>query len=121
MAEHNELGKWGEDIAARYMESKGYRVLLRDWKYEHRDLDIIATDDDGLCVFVEVKTRRDEKFANADEAVSPDKVRSLSIVANAFVKSHMLNVEIRFDIITIVGTPESYEVRHVENAFLPFV
>ena len=119
MAEHNELGRWGEDIAARYLEDKGYRVIYRDWKYGHRDLDIIATDDNGLCVIAEVKTRQNEKYADADLAVSPQKIRSLSIAANAFVKSHRINVTLRFDIITIVGTPVQYEIRHVEDAFSP--
>lgn len=121
MALHNDLGKWGENIAATYLEQKGYRVLVRDWHYKHRDLDIIATDDNGLCIIAEVKTRRNERFADADEAVTPQKIRSLSIAANAFVKSYRINANIRFDIITVVGTPENYEVRHVEDAFLPFV
>lgn len=121
MALHNDLGRWGEDVAAQYLEQKGFRVLVRDWHYGHRDLDIVATDDDGLCVIVEVKTRRNEVYADADEAVTPQKIRSLSIAANAFVKSHRISVPVRFDIITVVGTPDNYEVRHVENAFLPFV
>ena len=42
MASHNELGKWGEDIAANYLERLGYTIIERDWKSGHRDLDIIA-------------------------------------------------------------------------------
>ena len=121
MAWHNDLGRWGEDVAAKYLEQKGFRVICRDWHYKHLDLDIVVTDDDGLCVIVEVKTRQNEAYADADLAVTPQKVRSLSIAANAFIKSHRIDADIRFDIITIVGTPDSYEVRHVEDAFLPFV
>ena len=44
MAEHNDLGKWGEDLAADYLQRKGYMILERDWKSGHRDLDIIALD-----------------------------------------------------------------------------
>lgn len=121
MAWHNDLGHWGEDVAAAFLEQKGYRILSRDWRYKHRDLDIVATDDKGLCVIIEVKTRKNEMFADADAAVTPQKVRSISIAANAYVKSQMIDAEIRFDIITVVGTPGNYEVRHVENAFLPFV
>lgn len=121
MATFNDLGKWGEAIAAKYLESKGYRILCRDWRYKHRDLDIVATDDNGICVIVEVKTRSNERFADADEAVTPQKVRSLSIAANAFIKSNRIDADIRFDIITVVGSPENYEIRHVEDAFLPFV
>ena len=57
MAAHNELGKWGEDLAAEYLEKKGYTIVERDWKSGRRDIDIIALDDD-VVVFVEVKTRR---------------------------------------------------------------
>lgn len=121
MATFNDLGRWGEDIAAKYLEQKGYRILCRDWQYKHRDLDIVATDDNGLCLIVEVKTRRNEEYADADLAVTPQKVRSLSIAANAFIKSHMVDADIRFDIVTVVGTPQAYEVRHTEDAFLPFV
>lgn len=121
MAISNDLGRWGEDVAAQFLEQKGLRVVYRDWHYGHRDLDIIATDNNGLCVIAEVKTRRNEHYADADQAVTPQKVRSISIAASAFIKMYQLAVDVRFDIITVVGTPKSYEIRHVENAFLPFV
>ena len=56
MAAHNELGKWGEDMAEAYLLEKGYSILERDWKSGHHDLDIIARDEDTL-VIIEVKTR----------------------------------------------------------------
>ena len=120
MALHNETGKWGEQLACEYLMHEGYRIVERDWKCGKRDIDIVAIEND-VYVFVEVKTRRNEHFANADEAVTPQKIRSVSIAANAYVKSHNLNRELRFDIITIVGTPDKYEIRQVKNAFLPFV
>jgi archaeal holliday junction resolvase (hjc) len=120
MALHNETGKWGEQLACEYLMREGYRIVERDWKCGKRDIDIVAIEND-VYVFVEVKTRRNERFANADEAVTPQKIRSVSIAANAYVKSHNLNRELRFDIITIVGTPDKYEIRQVKNAFLPFV
>ena len=85
MAYHNELGKWGEDVAVSYLQQLGYVILHRNWDYHHRDLDIVAIDN-GTLVIVEVKTRKNEQFADADEAVTPQKVRSLSIAANAYVK-----------------------------------
>lgn len=63
MASHNELGKWGEDVAADYLLRQGYTILERDWKSGHRDLDIIALDGDTV-VFVEVKTRRNRLFTD---------------------------------------------------------
>ena len=89
--------------------------------YHHRDLDIVAIDN-GTLVIVEVKTRKNEQFADADEAVTVQKVRSLSIAANAYVKRYNINLDIRFDIITVVGQPTgTNEVRHVKDAFLPFI
>ncbi|MBF1488200.1 YraN family protein [Prevotella pallens] len=120
MALHNETGKWGEQIACEYLMREGYRIVERDWKYGQRDIDIVAIEND-VYIFVEVKTRRNEQFANADTAVTPQKIRSISIAANAYIKGHCLNREIRFDIITIVGVPDKYEIRHVKDAFLPFI
>ena len=57
MAEHNDRGRWGEQKAAEYLERKGFRILWRDWRDGHRDLDIVAIDADQLVV-VEVKTRK---------------------------------------------------------------
>ena len=109
MAYHNELGKWGEDVAVSYLQQLGYVILHRDWDYHHRDLDIVAIDNSTL-VIVEVKTRKNEQFADADEAV------------NAYVKRYNINLDIRFDIITVVGQPTgTNEVRHVKDAFLPFI
>ncbi|SUC12794.1 Uncharacterised protein family UPF0102 [Prevotella pallens] len=120
MALHNETGKWGEQIACKYLMREGYRIVERDWKYGQRDIDIVAIEND-VYIFVEVKTRRNERFANADTAVTPQKIRSISIAANAYIKGHCLDREIRFDIITIVGVPDKYEIRHVKDAFLPFI
>ena len=106
MAQHNELGKWGEDLAARMLEDKGYRIIARDWKDGHKDLDIVAIDD-GWLVVVEVKTRRNDVF--------------LTLAANRFVKSNLIDLPIRFDIIAITGTDgEHCKVDHIEDAFMPY-
>ena len=121
MAAHNELGKWGERKAAEYLTLKGYYILHLDWKSGHRDLDIVAvTPDENTLVFVEVKTRRDTVFAQPEQAVDWNKRRSLTLAANAYVSRFDVNKNIRFDIITVVGTNDQYaHVEHIENAFLP--
>jgi len=119
MAAHNDLGRWGEDKAAEYLESKGYRVVERNWRMGHRDLDIVALDDSTL-VIVEVKTRRNDFFMEPEQAVDRKKIRSLTIAANAFVKSHSLGLPIRFDIISVIGeSPSDCHINHIENAFIP--
>ena len=68
MAAHNELGRWGEELAARHLERQGFKILFRDWRCGHRDLDLIAQkEDEDLLVVVEVKTRRNERFGDATE------------------------------------------------------
>ena len=118
MAEHNDLGKWGEDIAVEYLLDKQYRIVARDWKLGKRDIDIIAYSPDGYLVFVEVKTRRNEVFMQTECAVNYSKMKSIIKCANAYVKYYHIDNPIRFDIIAVIGTNiANYEVRHTEDAF----
>lgn len=118
MAAHNELGKWGEEIAAAFVEKKGYEILQRDWKSGHHDLDIIAKDEDTL-VIIEVKTRRNRLFGNPEEAIDYKKRQSLQSAINHFVKSHHINAPVRFDIISIVGMIGSTpEIDHIKDVTL---
>ena len=119
MAQHNELGRWGESQAAAFLEGKGYHVLHRDWKSGHRDLDIVAiTPDGGTLVVAEVKTRRNTLFAEPLAAVDRRKIRSLTMAAHAYVQQHRVMLPIRFDIITVVAG-ETAQIEHIEDAFLP--
>ena len=105
MAEHNDLGKWGEDEAALYLEDEGYTIIDRDWRLGRRDLDILAyTPDGSTLVVVEVKTRTGGKYQQPEEAVTPSKMRNLAIAANAYVKECQVDKELRFDVISIVGS-----------------
>ena len=91
MAEHNELGKWGEDEAALYLEDEGYVIIDRDWKIGKRDLDILALSPDGKTLaVVEVKTRSGDEYQQPEEAVDGRKMRNLAIAANAYVKEHQV-------------------------------
>ncbi len=117
MASHNELGKWGEDVAATYLERQGYTIMERDWKSGHRDLDIIALDGDTV-VFVEVKTRSNRMFTDPEIAVDYQKIRHLQQAANHYIKYRHINHDIRFDIITVVGTMnDSPAIDHIKDAF----
>ena len=117
MALHNELGKWGEDLAASYLERLGYTILERDWKSGHRDLDIIAQEGDTV-VFVEVKTRRNRDFTDPEMAVDYQKIRHLQQAANHYIKFRHIDNDIRFDIITVVGTMnETPSIEHIKDAF----
>ena len=116
MAAHNELGKWGEDCAADYLQCRGYTIVARDWKSGHRDIDIIAMDDETI-VFVEVKTRRNRVFMEPETAVDYHKRRNLQCAINHYVKYYHVNQDIRFDILTVVGTPDGTapEIDHLKD------
>lgn len=118
MAAHNELGKWGEELAAKYLEGQGYEILERDWKSGHHDLDIVAGNEKVLAI-VEVKTRRNRLFGDPEEAIDYKKRLSLQSAINHYVKSHPIKAPVRFDVITIVGTIGSTpEIDHIKDVAL---
>lgn len=121
MAAHNELGKWGEEMAAEYLQQKGYRIIERDWRSGNRDIDIIAQAPDlSTLVFVEVKTRKNEVIMRAADAVNPTKARNIALSANNYIKMRHVDGLLRFDIITIVGTnAQNMKLEHIINAFNP--
>ena len=123
MAEHNDLGKWGEDEAALDYEDRGYEILERDWKVGKRDIDLIAlTEDKDTLVFVEVKTRQNNDLQEPEEAVDVKKMRNLAIAANAYVKLHGLDMDVRFDIISVIGKCSCVEsIECFEDAFNPLL
>lgn len=118
MAKHNELGKQGEDIAVQYLTDKGYEILERNWRNIHKEVDIIAKDGQFL-VFVEVKARRSNEYGEPDLAVTKRKQRMLIAAANAYITRNKLDVETRFDIISIIFKDGESVIDHIEDAFLP--
>ena len=119
MAEHNDTGRWGEQEAAEYLERNGYRILWRDWRDGHRDLDIVAVDADQL-VIVEVKTRRNADYMPPELAVDARKMRSLAIAAAKFASTYGIEFPLRFDIVAVTGKPGGdCEINHIEDAFTP--
>lgn len=116
MAAHNELGAWGEEQATNYLLRKGFSIVERDWKSGHRDIDIIATLDD-IVVFVEVKTRSKQLFGEPEDAVNYMKLRNLRAAINHYVQYKHLNKVIRFDIISILGSPDNgtQSIKHFED------
>lgn len=121
MASHNEIGKWGEEYAQKYLIKKGYTIRERDWHLGRRDIDIIAlTEDMMTLVFVEVKTRSKDTTMDPEDAVNIKKMRSIGYCANVYIKENNLDMDFRFDIISIVGDNETkVEVDHIEDAFNP--
>ena len=118
MARHNELGKRGEQLARRFLEEKGYRILDTNWRHGKDELDIVALDE-NLLVVIEVKTRSTDYFGDPSEAVDEAKERFLIRGAEAYLESNQLDLEIRFDIISVILTGKGHRIEHIMDAFYP--
>lgn len=125
MAEHNDTGKWGEQVAVGYLRKHGYTIRDTNWRCGHRDIDIIAlTEDMRTLVFVEVKTRTASHITRPEDAVDREKIRNIARAANAYVKMFRITMELRFDIVTVVGSEKGDAppvIEHWEDAFNPML
>ncbi len=126
MAKHNDLGKWGEDLAVDFLKQEGYVMLERDWRHGRSliDLDIVCkTPDLRTVVFVEVKTRTADDLTAPEDAVDTKKIRRIGRSANEYVKMHDIVEDLRFDIIGIVGAEggSHTEINHIKDAFNPLL
>ena len=119
MADHNETGKIGETIAVEYLESKGYIILEKNWHNHHQEIDIITTKGNELAI-VEVKCRKGDPLIEPYNAVTRNKQNLLIKAANAYIQQKNIDMETRFDIISITIGEET-NIEHIENAFYPRV
>ncbi|MDR0798168.1 MAG: YraN family protein [Dysgonamonadaceae bacterium] len=118
MAQHNELGKHGENLAVDYLQNRNYRILHRNWRRSSYELDIVACTDEEI-VFVEVKTRSSVIYSSPEEAVNNQKINHLIAAADLYVKIFDIDLPARFDIISIVGQEPNFDIDHIEDAFYP--
>jgi putative endonuclease len=118
MAESHLLGQKGEDIATEYLKEAGYRILFRNWNWGKHEIDIIAENKD-IIVFVEVKTRADDYHMHPVTAITKEKQKSIIWAADGYLQKFRIDKESRFDVITIIKNPESFEIEHIEDAFYP--
>ena len=118
MAKHNLLGHEGEDVAAQYLREHGYTIQDRDWHCGHKDLDLVVTKD-NVIVFVEVKTRTGTEWGNPQDFVDDRKIRSIVHSADAYLRLNQINMEVRFDIISVIADRGEFKVEHIEQAFFP--
>jgi putative endonuclease len=118
MAQHNELGKAGEEIALKHLRKLGYNILAVNWYYGHEEVDIIAMDGKTL-VIAEVKTRAGNDFGEPEFAVNKRKQKSIVRVADAYIQENDLDVETRFDVISVIIKSGDKQLHHIEDAFYP--
>ncbi|MBR5467246.1 MAG: YraN family protein [Bacteroidaceae bacterium] len=118
MAYHNDFGLQGEELAVEYLRRKGYLILNRNWRSGHKEIDIVARQGDEL-VFVEVKARNNNFYARPEDAITRQKMHRLVLAADAYLRCNMIDSSVRFDVITITGTPDKPYIKHYEHAFRP--
>ena len=122
LPETHRAGVWGEQLAARHLESQGYRILGRNVRFgPRRELDLVARAPAGdTLVFVEVKTRKSERFGRPVSAVDRGKRRAFGRAVVQYLRRLRTRPpRVRFDVVEVVGTPGDAApvVRHIENAF----
>lgn len=117
--ERRRLGTFGEQVARRHLEAKGYTFETAGWRCRSGEIDLIMRDA-GEVVFVEVKTRRGEKMGRAEESLSPRQQRSLLTAAGWYLDDnpHLGDPIWRIDLvaITLDHTGLVCRISHVENA-----
>ncbi|MEM1257408.1 MAG: YraN family protein [Bacteroidota bacterium] len=119
MGAHNEFGRLGEKMAAKYLSNKGYRIRDINYRYQKAEIDIVAQKDNILAV-VEVKSRSSDRLQEIAETVNQKKIGLLVSAADDYVTEKGLEVDVRFDIITILKRGREFEITHLEDAYYHF-
>lgn len=100
MAEHNNLGNEGEDLAADWLIKKGYKILFRNWRHSRYEIDMVALKGDTLHI-IEVKSRNHSRFGYPEDNVTKKKFRSLKRAADEFLYRNPGYNWVQYDILSI--------------------
>ena len=112
----DELGKWGEEYAVTHLQKNGFKLIERNYKFQKGELDIIA-ENKGELVVIEVKTRETAEIGEPWRAVTKSKQKQIIKVADNYVQSKQIDLDVRFDIVSIVHNSFRTELEHIEGAF----
>jgi len=121
MSSTNDVGNRGEALAASFLESKGYRILARNYRFQRNEVDLVCRTPgtDAEVVFVEVKTRSGEAFGPPEASVTPAKQEALVSAARGYLHEHELEgTPARFDVVAVRLRADDRQIDHYENAFL---
>jgi putative endonuclease len=118
MSIESELGKRGEKLASEHLVSHGYRIVKRNYKFNKAEVDIVAEKNNRM-VFVEVKTRKSLFLSEPEFTIPMKKQRQIIKAADGYLKEHDIDLESRFDIITVILNEETNRIDHLEGAFYP--
>ncbi len=115
------LGRWGERRCERFLRKKGLLTLTRNYYCVTGEIDLVMVDTNRSLVFVEVRTRAGEDFADAESSVNTPKRQKIVKTARYFLKAHKIHDRpYRFDVVIIIlGPTGKPQIRHYVNAFVP--
>lgn len=120
MADHNDLGKKAEDLAVEFLQKNGYKILIRNFRFQKAEIDIIA-EKDNLIIITEVKARSTDAFMLPQEAVNKRKISLIVSAANHYLEEFNKNQEVRFDIISVLPDEKGkLIIEHIIDAFEAF-
>ncbi len=114
---NQDLGRYGEDRAASYLQERGYEIIDRNWHSQSGEIDLVAKDKDRL-VFIEVKTRSGSGFGHPFEAITSSKVaRMRRLVGDWCVAKQVSGVKVRLDAIAVLVTGGRVHIEHLKEVF----
>jgi putative endonuclease len=114
-----DVGKEGEEIAVQFLAKKGFKILEKNYHYGHGEIDIIA-DDNGVVVFVEVKTRLNLEYGEPEYAINKKKIQQIKKMAELYLfDKEKEEADCRFDVVAIIlENKVEPKITHYENAFM---
>ena len=112
-----EIGKWGENLACKYLEKNNYEIIERNFLCHQGEIDIIAKDrNQREIIFIEVKTRSNLKYGNPAEAVNKEKQRHIKQVAEYYIyKNNLTCLAIRVDVIEVYIQKQNCRINHIKQ------
>ena len=115
MTNHKIIGNIGEEIAQNYLQRQGCKIIQRNYYSRFGEIDIIA-EKDNILLFVEVKYRKNERFALATESITSQKKHNMRLTIETYLQKYPTNQPLRIDLITIIGQ-SPYQITWLENIF----
>ncbi|HEX5626228.1 MAG TPA: YraN family protein [Saprospiraceae bacterium] len=114
---HLEKGRYGEQLAAEYLQNAGLHILERNWRHSKCEIDLIAREGEAL-VFIEVKTRSSDYFGPPEAFVSEKKERMMQEAASVYMEAIGHDWEVRFDIVSVLLHADGgHQLEHFRDAF----
>ena len=119
MAQHNQFGKKGEQLAIDFLKKKDYSILAANWRFQRFEIDIIAETDSEI-IFVEVKSRGTSYFGSPEEFLSRGQQKRIVEAAQQYIEQNDIDKEARFDVIWVIRENGQLIAEHIDSAFSAF-